>query len=290
MIPRVQLGEAFAQLLFDAAHGAYQLLARGHVVRAGKDRHLVQLAQYLAAQRIHLGNGLDLVAEPFHAQGFLAFVGRKDLDHIAAHAELAAGKVHVIALVLDFDQAAQNRITPHLHASGQIDLHVEIGFRCADAIDAGHRRHNDHVAPGEQGVGGGVAHAIDLFIDERILLDIGIRRRDVGLRLVVVVVADEEMHGVVGKQALELAVELVGECLVVSHDQRGALGLGDDMRHGEGLAAARDAEQHLRWIASLDASDQLFDGAWLVPRGQQIALQLKRRRHFCVSTDRARAT
>ena len=53
---------------------------------------------------------------------------------------------------------------------------------------------------------------------------------------------------------------------------------GDDMRHGEGLAAARDTEQHLRRIAALDAGHQLFDGARLVPGGHEIGFQLERRR------------
>ena len=99
-----------------------------------------------------------------------------------------------------------------------------------------------------------MAHAIDLFVDERILLDIGVGRRDVGLGLVVVVVADEEMDCVVGEKGLELAVELVGQRLVVSHDQGGALGLRNHMRHGEGLATSRDAEKDLRRIAALDRS------------------------------------
>ena len=122
------------------------------------------------------------------------------------------------------------------------------------------------VAAGEQRVGGRVAHAIDLLVDERVLLDEGVGRRHVGLGLVVVVVADEEVDGVVGEQALELAVELVRQRLVVRHDQRRALHLRDDVGHGEGLAAAGDAEQDLRGIAALDAGDQLLDGARLVAR------------------------
>jgi len=36
-------------------------------VRAGEDRHLFELAQHLAAQRIDLGDRVDLVAEPLEA-------------------------------------------------------------------------------------------------------------------------------------------------------------------------------------------------------------------------------
>ena len=51
-----------------------------------------------------------------------------------------------------------------------------------------------------------MAHPIDLFVDQRVLLDIGIGCRYVGLWLVVVVVADEVVNGVIGKQIFELAV------------------------------------------------------------------------------------
>jgi hypothetical protein len=49
----------------------------------------------------------------------------------------------------------------------------------------------------------------------------------------------------------------VGQRLVVGHDQRGAPDLLDGVGHGEGLAAAGDAEQDLRWIAALEAGDEL---------------------------------
>jgi hypothetical protein len=48
-----------------------------------------------------------------------------------------------------------------------------------------------------------------------------------------------------GKKFLELAVELGGQRLVGRQDQRRALGLLDHLGHGEGLARAGDAEQHL---------------------------------------------
>ena len=54
----------------------------------------------------------------------------------------------------------------------------------------------------EQGPGRRVAHAVDLLVDERVLLDVGVRGRDVGLWLVVVVVADEVLDRVVWEELL----------------------------------------------------------------------------------------
>ena len=82
------------------------------------------------------------------------------------------------------------------------------------------------------------------------LLDIGVGARDVGLGLVVVVVGDEILDRVVGEEDLELAVELGGERLVGREDQRRALRRLDHLGHGEGLARAGDAEQHLVALAA----------------------------------------
>ncbi len=98
------------------------------------------------------------------------------------------------------------------------------------------------------------------------------------------------MDSIVRKEGLELTEKLVSQGLVVSHDQRRPLGLGNHMRHGEGLTAACDAEQNLRRVSALDPGDQLFDSAWLVARGHKIGFQLERGRHDRVSTDRRRAT
>ena len=103
-------------------------------------------------------------------------------------------------------------------------------------LDAGH---DDHVAAQEQRAGGGVAQAVDLVVDRRVLLDVEVLRRHVRLGLVVVVVADEVLDGVVGQELAELVAELRRQRLVVGDDQRRLLHLGDDVGHGERLAASR---------------------------------------------------
>ena len=78
-----------------------------------------------------------------------------------------------------------------------------------------------------------------------VLLDVDVPLRDVGLRLVVVVVADEVLDRVLREQLLELLVELGGQGLVVRDDQDGPVQLGDDVGHREGLADAGHAHQGL---------------------------------------------
>ena len=68
-----------------------------------------------------------------------------------------------------------------------------------------------------------MAQAVDLLVDRRVLLDVEVPARDVGLGLVVVVVGDEVLDRVVGEERAELVAQLGGQRLVVRHDQRRAL-------------------------------------------------------------------
>ena len=112
-----------------------------------------------------------------------------------------------------------------------------------------------------------MAQALDLSVDGGVLLDEGIRVGDVRLRLIVVVVGDEVLHGVFREELPELLAQLGRQRLVVGQHQRGALHLLDDLGHGVGLAAAGDAQQHLLAQAVLQSLRQLFNGLRLVAGG-----------------------
>ena len=94
-------------------------------------------------------------------------------------------------------------------------------------------------------LGGGQAQLVQLVVDGGFFFDVDVARRDVGFRLVVIVVADEVLHRVVREERLELVVELRGQRLVVRQDQRRAVDRLDDLGHREGLAGPGDAQQHL---------------------------------------------
>ena len=81
-------------------------------------------------------------------------------------------------------------------------------------------------------------------VDDRVLLDVRVARRDVRLGLVVVVVADEVLDGVVGEELADLAVELGRERLVRREHQRRPPSR-DDVADREGLPRPGDAEEDL---------------------------------------------
>ena len=67
-----------------------------------------------------------------------------------------------------------------------------------------------------------------------------------------------------GKEFLHLHIQLVGQRLVMTEDEGGAVPVGDDIGHREGLTRTRHAEQHLGLVASLKSFRQLSDGLGLV--------------------------
>ena len=261
---RLQFVEPLLQLLLDRLDRLQQRRARRHIVRIGVDLDEFEVLRLLAGQRVEFGDRLDLVAEEADAPGAVLVVGREDLDRVAAHAEDAAREIAGRALVLQRDEVVDELALVDLVAELQREGHRGIGLDRADAVDAGDRGDDDDVVALEHRAGRGVAHAVDLLVDVGFLLDIGVGARDVGLRLVIVVVGDEILDRVVGEEALELAVELRRQRLVGREDQRRALRRLDHLGHGEGLARAGDAEQHLVALVRPHALDQFLDRLRLV--------------------------
>ena len=149
----------------------------------------------------------------------------------------------------ELDEPAQDRALVALlaHVEHQELLGVHLGR--AESVDRRHRRHDDHVAAGEQRARGRVAQPVDLVVDRAVLLDVRVGRRDVRLGLVVVVVGDEVLDPVLREELPELGGQLRGERLVGRHHQRGPLRLRDHVGDREALPRAGDAEQRLELVA-----------------------------------------
>ncbi len=185
---------------------------------------------------------------------------------VAADAEAAAGEGAVVAAVLLGDEVADHLALRIAVAGDQVLGHRAVGLGRADAVDAGHRGDDDDVIAFEKRPGRRVAHPVDLVVDLRFFLDVGVGAGDIGLWLVIVVVGNEILYRVLGKEPLELAVKLRRERLVGGEDYRRALGCLDDLGGGEGLARAGGAEQHLVALSGDHSGNQLGDRRRLVAR------------------------
>ncbi len=191
------------QLRLDALDGLHGALARRHEVRLREDGDPFVPAHVLAGQRIEGQDLVDFVTKQADAQADV-FVGRIELDDVPAHAKSAARKLVVVALVLDLDELPQDLVARDLLALLERHQQPVIRLRRSQAVDARHAGDDDDVAAFEERSRGRQPKAIDLFVDDRLLLDVGVRGRHEGFRLIVVVVADEELDGVVRKELPEL--------------------------------------------------------------------------------------
>ncbi len=177
----------------------------------------------------------------------------------------------VVALVKDLDQPPGDVFAADLLPLFQQQQHAVIGLGRAQAVDAADRGDDDGVAPLKQRAGGGEPELVQFLIDGGFFLDVEVAGRNVGLGLVVVVVGNEILDRIAGKNCLELVEELGSQGLIVGQDQRRAIRLLDDLGHGEGLARAGDPEQGLVLLAGGQPGDEFLDRAALVAAGTVIA-------------------
>jgi hypothetical protein len=264
----VELIEPQFQFGLDRLDGLHQGRPRRHIMRIGVDLDEFQLVLLVAGERIELLDILHDVAEQIDAPGTVLVVRREDVDNVAADAKGAAGKIGLGALVLQRHQVGDQLPLIDALALLQREGHRGVGLDRADTVDARHRGDDDDVVALQERPRRRMAHAVDLLVDRGVLLDVGVGPRHIGLGLVVIVIADEILDGVVGEEALELAIELRRQRLVRRQNDRRALRGLDHLGHGVGLAASGDAEQHLGAVVALDALDQFGD------RGGLIALRL----------------
>ena len=251
-------------------------------VRFREDRDPLVPAHVLARQRIEGQDLVYFVAKQADAQADV-FVGRIELDDVAPHAEGAARKVVVVALVLNLDEPPQDLIAGDLLALLERHQQAVVGLRRSQAVDARYAGHDDDVAAFEERPRGRQPEAVDLFVDDRLLLDVRIGGRHEGFRLVIVVVADEKLDGVAREESPELLIQLGGQGLVVHHDQRRAVHLGQHLRHRECLTRAGDAEQDLTLVPATQGFGELRNGARLIAAQLEVGFETE---PFADSRDR----
>src|ERR1051326_1368682 len=129
----------------------------------GIDRQPRVFLLHGAEEWINLRKRIHLVAKKLDAISVVV-VGREDLNHVAANAERAALEVHIIALVKNFYQLAEDVLALDLLAFFQKEQHAVISFGRSKTIDATDRSHDDTVAALEERPRGGAAKLVQLVI------------------------------------------------------------------------------------------------------------------------------
>jgi hypothetical protein len=167
---KLALGLQFLQPLGELElDGLGRLLQRRpgrDIVAVGVDLHAFQVGDAVSCQRVELGDRLDLLAEEADPPGHVLIVGREDFQRVALHAEAAARKAQLVALVLQGDELAHDLARVVIVALLQAEGHRRIGLNRADTVKAGDRGDDQHVVAFQKRPGCGVAHPVDGFVYE----------------------------------------------------------------------------------------------------------------------------
>ena len=103
-----------------------------------------------------------------------------------------------------------------------------------------------------------MAELVYLVVYHRLLLDISVGRRHIGLRLIIIVIRNEVVHRVIRKKLAKFVRKLGGQGLVMGDDERRLLDFGYHVRNCEGLTGTRNAQKSLVLIAFFKAGNQFL--------------------------------
>src|SRR5438445_10798007 len=106
---------------------------------------------------------------------------------------------------------------------------------------------------------------LDLLVYGRVFLYVGVGRGDVGLGLVVVVVANEVLDGVVREALLDFVGELRAQGLVGSYHQGRSLDPFGHVSDRERLPRPRGTQEGNVLLTSGNGADELFYRLRLIP-------------------------
>ena len=246
-------------LFFNIVAGCLDLLLRDYVMRCREDCYMVQLCVDFPCQRLHLGDPVNLISEKFDADQIVSALCRVHFHYISPDTESCTLDIHIITVVLNVDQLPEHFI-PVLHHSGaQRYDQILIFVRASQSIDTGHAGHHHDIPAFRQGCCRRQTQLIDLIIDGRILGNIGIRRRYIRLRLIIIVIGDKIFHCVLWEKFLHFPVKLSRQCFVMRNDQCWLVQRLDHIRHGKGLTRTGDTQEGLELIALPETFYQFRD-------------------------------
>ncbi len=279
LIVRQQHLTAVRQLGFDLFHRLHNTLARRYIVRFRVDGEALDHRLDVTGQRIEQRQAFNLFVEQLHAQRHIVRLRREDINHLAAHAEGPALERLIVTGVLQLRQTAQNRTLIDDHPLRQVQHHLEIEIRIAQAVDRRHRGHHHHITTLQQRLGRRQTHLLDMFVHRGIFLDKRVGAGNVGFRLVVVVVGDEILHRVFREELFHLTIQLRRQRFVRRENHRRTLEIGNDVGNGEGFARTGNPQQGLVRQPVLQPLFQATNSLGLIPGRTESRIQFKRFTH-----------
>src|SRR3989344_1792717 len=114
---------------------------------------------------------------------------------------------------------------------------------------------------------------INLLIDHGVLLNASVGSRDIGLRLIIIVIGNKIVNRVIGKKIFILLCELGSQSFIMSNNQSWLLVISNDVRHRESFARSRDTKKGLVFETALKTSRKRGDRRRLIAGGVEWVLE-----------------
>ena len=173
-------------------------------------------------------------------------------------------QVDLVPFIMDPHQGGDDFIAALACSRAKREHLPAILLRRAETVNAGNAGNNDDIAALQKSAGGRMSEFVDLVVNGRIFFNVGIALREVCFGLIIIIVADEILHRVTGKEFFELAAELGRQDFVGRDHQRRQLDLFDHLGRGIGLTGTGHPEQGLVRQAFPQTADQAGDRPGLV--------------------------
>ncbi|OPZ72537.1 MAG: hypothetical protein BWY80_01107 [Firmicutes bacterium ADurb.Bin456] len=163
--PGAQFGQAFLQLSLNGQQGPFHLGPGSGVVAGWKNRYVAAYTQDLSGKGVKFQHFFHHVAVKIHPDCLFRGGSRKDFQHVPPHPEFAPGKIHLVALVLDVHQLAQDSVPVVTLPLAQGQDQGAVFLRVPQTINAGNAGYNNYVPAFEEGGGGRVAQLIYFIVN-----------------------------------------------------------------------------------------------------------------------------
>ena len=117
------------------------------VVRSRVDHEARHLLNHVPGERIEETHLIHFVIKELNPDRCFRVFRGEDIDRVAPDAERAAAELHIASLVLHANQLPHEVLTGLCVTAPDDETHLRVALRLPDAVDRGHRRHDDHVTP-----------------------------------------------------------------------------------------------------------------------------------------------
>ncbi len=195
-----QLVVSLLQVVLNHAHRLRGAFLRRHEIVCRIYRNFIDVLNRRSRNWVNHSEPVNLVTEKLDAYRVIA-IANAYVHRVPAHPESSSLEVGLRPRIECIHKLIeQPREASLLAASHHNSLRMKV-FRVADAVETGDAGNHNHVpAAGHQGGRRAQAELLDFVVDAQILFYIGVGRRDICFRLIVVIVGDEIFDGVVRKE------------------------------------------------------------------------------------------